>query len=106
MGQIRLGESLPKLQKNLLGWIIAGKSSIVENNSNMVCNIVNGDNTENINRLEDFVNKFCELEELPNRHIKVSEEHLQCEAYYKKNLRLLKSGRFEVKLPLRKILRF
>ncbi|XP_075162510.1 uncharacterized protein LOC142235137 [Haematobia irritans] len=101
VGQIKLGNSMPKLQKTILGWIVAGKAHVPNNTKFACCNVVEDSSTEEVDNLDRFVHKFWDLEELPVSSKKLNDEHLRCENHFKAHLKILNCGRFEVKLPFK-----
>ena len=98
VGQIKNSPSIPTLQKTLLGWIVSGKykSKNLINNS---CHLSTLNESES--SLDSIVQKFWELEEIPQEATVRSIEHQQCEEHFTKSIRQLPSGRFEVALPFK-----
>ncbi|XP_055904404.1 uncharacterized protein LOC129940170 [Eupeodes corollae] len=97
VGQIKLGKHLPILQKTLLGWIVSGKYSSSFDSSTKTCCL----STEEIS-LNQYVEKFWELEEVNGRKSKWTEEQIQCEEEFNKTIEEIDTGRLMVKLPFKK----
>ncbi|XP_065361988.1 uncharacterized protein LOC135955564 [Calliphora vicina] len=100
VGQIKLGPSLPTLQKTLLGWIVSGKcESDSPENVSKICNVVTESHYSD-DTLDSVVRRFWELEEIPQRSL-LTEEQKNCEEHYNANTLRLPNGRFQVKLPFK-----
>ena len=98
IGQIKLGNLLPTIQKTLLGWVISGKISINDNPNSIACNLASTSDSDLA--LNDLVQQFWKLEEIPKRTL-YSAENLACEKHFSDNVRRLPNGKFEVKLPFK-----
>lgn len=112
-----LGKNLPTLQNTKFGWIIAGtvpKSACSNNNSfifnnpsyasidnenNNVSMLVNSSEPIPTN-LDNLVEKFWSLEEVPQTKIIKPEDELS-EDIFIKTTQILDSGRYQVDLPLK-----
>ncbi|KAH8292663.1 hypothetical protein KR054_008822, partial [Drosophila jambulina] len=86
VGQIRQGPDYPTLQKTLLGWVVSGRFSCSE---------------EPLVSIDNTLQKFWSLKELPSPKKILSPEHKLCEDHYRKTTQVLPSGRFEVRLPFK-----
>ncbi|KAH8292646.1 hypothetical protein KR054_004088, partial [Drosophila jambulina] len=98
VGQIRQGPDYPTLQKTLLGWVVSGryKSAVPKQVVNSLsCS------EEPLISIDNTLQKFWSLEELPSPKKILSPEHKLCEDHYRKTTQVLPSGRFEVRLPFK-----
>ncbi|XP_018399905.1 PREDICTED: uncharacterized protein LOC108777491 [Cyphomyrmex costatus] len=91
IGQIKLNSCSTMLQKTKFGWIVSGKIKSLEPLTTSLCHISRG-------TLDDAVQRFWEIEELPAKRI-LSPEDEKCEQHYKETFKRLSSGRFSVRLP-------
>lgn len=99
VGQIKSGPNVPIIQKTLFGWVVSGKYNQPADPKSNFCHLNTiGDNESSLNKL---VQKFWELEEVPNGANVLSTEQQQCEENFLKSVRRLPSGRFEVALPFK-----
>ncbi|XP_017474307.1 PREDICTED: uncharacterized protein LOC108364935 [Rhagoletis zephyria] len=99
VGQIRLAESMPILQKTKLGWIVSGATAY--NAAKLSCltaidMALTNDSDVELNKL---VERFWEVETCKESSPKTTAEEDLCEAHFLKNYRRLKSGEFSVRLP-------
>ncbi|KAJ8920538.1 hypothetical protein NQ315_005407 [Exocentrus adspersus] len=99
VGQIKLGNNYPIMQKTKLGWVIAGTmppSQPLEASAKTrrVCNLVTGIN------LQDQLERFWRIEEGPSQE-NVSKEDYECQENFLNTTRRDEQGRFIVTLPLR-----
>ncbi|KAK9696385.1 hypothetical protein QE152_g31923 [Popillia japonica] len=94
IGQIKLGDSKPILQKTKLGWLISGALVDCQLRNKISCNL--SINTEVLNKLE----KFWKIEELPDSEY-YSKEELSCENHFETTFKREQDGRFIVSLPLK-----
>ena len=98
VGQIRLGDNLPILQKTQLGWIVSGKcQSTYKSPSNVLCSF--NDHQENIN---ENIEMFWKLEAVVGVRKSISEDQKLCLEHFKTNTLVYEDGRIVVKLPLKK----
>ncbi|XP_045463807.1 uncharacterized protein LOC123673366 [Harmonia axyridis] len=96
IGQIKLGNGQPILQKTKLGWILSGPiQTKKQTNPEYQCNL-------SINTLElnEQLCKFWEIEQCPEVKY-VSEEENACETHFKQNITHRPDGHFSVSLPLK-----
>lgn len=100
-GQIRLGNNLPVLQNSKCGWILAGPIPIIRPPSSVPNRENNCFFTTNA-ALHNQLEKFWQLENINNSHVKLSNEELECEDHFRKNLHQKPDGRYIVKMPLKK----
>lgn len=92
VGQIKLASGSIVLQKTRFGWVVSGRVDSLEPSST-VCHFSQS--------LEDSVQKFWEIEDLPVNKI-LSPEEEACENHYKQTVNRLPSGRYTVRLPFNK----
>ncbi|XP_075150750.1 uncharacterized protein LOC142224854 [Haematobia irritans] len=101
VGRIHLRDDLPRLHKTLLGWIVAGKSkenvTSLPKIGNVSVNKVQMD-TDYVNTL---VEKFWQMEQIPNNTVFLTEEELQCEQIFNENIKRDNNGRFITKIPFK-----
>lgn len=99
VGQIRLGENLPTLQKTLLGWIVSGKYSTQKSvsSSRSTYTITENDSNELCKNVE----KLWQLEKVEGKRQTMSLEQQHCEQHFVKNVSVQEDGRIMVKLPLK-----
>ena len=91
VGQIKLGNRKPILQKSRLGWILSGPlMSEFVTSRNLLCNV-----SLNLNQQ---IEKFWTLEECVARSI-YSVEQQECEEYFIKTIKRDESGKFIVNIP-------
>ncbi|CAK9834523.1 hypothetical protein ANTRET_LOCUS11040 [Anthophora retusa] len=92
VGQIKLCDNSVILQKTRLGWIVTGEVSLFNNQSNKIrsCYLTT--------TLEDQLNKFWEIEELPTKK-HLSNHELACETHFTQHVDRNSDGRFIVRLP-------
>ncbi|XP_055911761.1 uncharacterized protein LOC129945849 [Eupeodes corollae] len=97
VGQIKLGPEMPLLQNTHLGWIVSGRYKQRSGNlRNNCCFSVSDDN------LNEFVERFWELETVSGQKSKWTEEQTECEELFNKSIEELPSGRLMLKLPFKK----
>ncbi|XP_055386622.1 uncharacterized protein LOC129615436 [Condylostylus longicornis] len=90
-GQLKLGANLPILQKTVFGWMILGKVT-QQNQTNNFVGITNI-------QLNEQLNKFWEIEKIPEKRIMNASEK-RCEEYFKNTVYREESGHFVVSLPI------
>lgn len=97
IGQIKLGNGQPILQKTKLGWILSGPISFKNSGDrkSIHCNISLDDNF-----LNDQLSKFWEIENICDTKF-LSDEENACEAHFKQNTVCRADGHFSVSLPLK-----
>lgn len=88
VGQIKLYSGEIVLQKTRLGWIVARKSKTLNSLSSYHCCISQ-------TKLEESVQRFWEVEELPVKRI-LSPIEEACEQHYKQTSERLSSGRYSL----------
>ncbi|XP_072400311.1 uncharacterized protein [Diabrotica undecimpunctata] len=101
-GIVRLGKNLPVLQNTFFGWIVAGsvphnhlqnkRVSLFTQTSNVI--------SENTSSLNSLLPKFWEMEEIPTKKLLTPTEEI-AELDFKKNFKILETGRFQVNLPIK-----
>ncbi|XP_066600991.1 uncharacterized protein [Prorops nasuta] len=92
LGQINLSMNNNDfyLQKTRLGWLVAGSVNM-RYDAKQICNLTN---------LENLINRFWTIEELPEHESRTVEE-IQCEEHYTKTVSREINGRYTVRLPFR-----
>ncbi|XP_011706472.1 PREDICTED: uncharacterized protein LOC105461663, partial [Wasmannia auropunctata] len=95
VGQIKLGNGKPVLQKTLLGWIVAGKLDVPRNNPLSASCFLSC-----IQELNDTLGKFWQIENVLD-DVKLPVEFEHCEEHFKKTYKRNPQGRFIIKLPLK-----
>ncbi|KAG5872799.1 hypothetical protein JTB14_014638 [Gonioctena quinquepunctata] len=88
IGQVKLGDGLPTLQKTKLGWLVSGPLYAKQQNfTTRYCGL------SMRNSLDSQVAKFWELEDYPKKRF-FSDEEEYCEKYFKDTLCQNEEGRF------------
>lgn len=97
VGQIKLGNGQPIIQKTKLGWILSGPVHFKcwKKQKTTNCNLSNDDTT-----LSEQLSKFWEVENCPNTTF-LSDEENTCEIHFKQNTVRRPDGHFSVSLPLK-----
>lgn len=95
IGQIKLGNGLPILQKSKLGWIISGP---IHNQSQTYFSHHCCTSTTD---LESQLARFWELEDYPRTRF-LSSEEASCEEHFKNTLSRHSCGRFIVHIPFKR----
>lgn len=94
IGQIRLGDNMPTLQKTRLGWIVSGNYD--SSNSRSTClNIntnTNSDNIDDTNSLNQLLKCFWEMESCEPPSQTKSPEEVDCENSFVRTHIRLSSG--------------
>lgn len=106
VGQIKLGTDLPVLQKSVFGWLVTGKLPLRQEKSKKSpytrCFFLNSTSNDSVDRnLNQQIEKFWLIEEIPNEKPILSKEEQECEDNFVKTTTRDESGRFVVKLPLK-----
>ena len=100
VGQIKPGPNLPIIQKTSLGWIVSGKCNKTVDSRVQVCHVSN--HIGNEDTIESIVQRFWELEAIPNEDkVVLTKEQQQCEEHFRTTVCQLKSGRLQVSLPFK-----
>lgn len=98
VGQIKLGENSPVLQKSKLGWIVSGKVAeqlhSSRNNLTIMCNLSKRD------EIDRQLSRFWEIEECTSGKPH-SPEEIACEKHFVDTFSRLADGRFVVEMPLK-----
>ncbi|XP_036346890.1 uncharacterized protein LOC118756221 [Rhagoletis pomonella] len=94
VGNIRLGDNLPTLQKTLFGWIVSGKCSAPRQPISNPSHCAAISTIDNINR---NVEKLWQLEEVNSKRQHLTSEEYQCETHFLKTV-TKSNGRLMVKL--------
>ncbi|XP_057671252.1 uncharacterized protein LOC130902982 [Diorhabda carinulata] len=97
-GQISLGKGRPILQNTELGWIVAGTISCpsINNRNFSVCNL-----SRSMNNLENGLEKFWLIEEIPSLKNNYTEEENEVESHFQQTYSRDNYGNFIVRLPFR-----
>lgn len=74
VGQICLGDNLPKLHKTVLGWIVAGKNIETELSVPKVYNLLVRNDYAEEEDLNNMVERFWRIEEINNKSSLLTEE--------------------------------
>lgn len=93
VGQIRLGNSMPILQKTRFGWIVSGPLPLSYSYITQ-CNFSQ-------NALSENLSKFWEIEENFNSKVLYSDEEKRCEEHFISTYQRNHDGRFVVSIPLK-----
>ena len=85
------------LQETIFGWVISG-GLISRKNDLRVHSVLLG----KIEKLDETLQSFWEVEDIPSE-VALSEEENYCEEYFTKTQKRLSSGRYQVRLPFKPI---
>ncbi|XP_037932588.1 uncharacterized protein LOC119667370 [Teleopsis dalmanni] len=96
VGQIKLGENLPTLQKTLFGWIISGKHCSTKDSKIVSSHCVVSLDTINAN-----LERLWQIEEPVHPPSVWSVEEQQCETNFQKTVALSNDGRIMTRLPFK-----
>ena len=96
VGKLSLASNNVVMQKTHLGWILGEKIPGVKFSNISTCNL-------SLNLLHNKISEFWEIENGPHDKTLSNEENECGEHYIKNTSRNPKSGRYIVKLPLKKI---
>ncbi|XP_072400609.1 uncharacterized protein [Diabrotica undecimpunctata] len=94
VGQIKLSEFQPILQKTLLGWILAGPMQNLQTFNSTMCNL-------NVVDIQNQLEKFWAVEEIPQEKQALSVGELECERMFVENTKREKDGKFIVRIPFK-----
>lgn len=99
VGQIRLGENLPTVQKTVLGWVVSGKykSNQSSNQQSSLC-LFEKSNDD----IGHHIELLWKLESVDSVRQTMSTEQQACEKHFKNNVLIQDDGRIIVRLPLKK----
>ncbi|XP_031339663.1 uncharacterized protein LOC116168131 [Photinus pyralis] len=93
IGQIKLPNNQPYLQKTKLGWVIGGELGIPSQNIRSSCNF-------STTQLENQLAKFWEIEAVESI-AGLTKQEIQCEEHFKRSYSRNSEGRFIVRLPFK-----
>ncbi|KAF8777969.1 hypothetical protein HNY73_014746 [Argiope bruennichi] len=99
-GKISGSEGQPIAQSTIFGWVVAGqirRDSI--SSSYIQSHLISVENDYNI---DSVLQKFWQMEELPDKKFLMSDEEEFCENHFKSTCRINYQGRFVVRLPVYK----
>ncbi|XP_041633394.1 uncharacterized protein [Drosophila kikkawai] len=99
VGQIKLSDGLPLLQKTRLGWVVTGGGSAPRQSAALAVQATAGTLVGDDARLESVVRKFWEVENVGESGSQRTKEELDCEAHFNANFTRLPSGEYSVRLP-------
>lgn len=100
VGQIKLRNNLPLLQKSLLGWLVVGECNNVSSNSLNI--VMENTGKEDTSKLMNLVENFWKGEEVSlDMPTPFSREEQICENLFVSTTRRTTCGRFIVRLPFR-----
>ncbi|XP_058840688.1 uncharacterized protein LOC131696164, partial [Topomyia yanbarensis] len=97
-GQIQLGDKLPVLQETTLGWVVSG--AVTGRSPYRQYKGCHKALSDPDHQLEQLIQRFWELEEIP-LSTKLSSEEELCEQHYQQTTTRDISGRYVVRLPFR-----
>ncbi|XP_075163153.1 uncharacterized protein LOC142235779 [Haematobia irritans] len=101
VGQIKLADHLPILQKSLLGWIVVGDCNTDSEVTSLVAS--NGIRDDD-GKLRELVERFWYCEELSPEFVSpLSLDDQMCEDIFISTVQRSQSGRFIVRLPFREL---
>ncbi|XP_036346956.1 uncharacterized protein LOC118756292, partial [Rhagoletis pomonella] len=95
VGQIKLGDNLPVLQKTLLGWVVSGRYQSNSNNIRSLCMVACND------ELDKKLEQLWRLEEVTSVGDMWTREEHSCERLYTNTVSRSQTGRIIVKLPFK-----
>ncbi|XP_064553360.1 uncharacterized protein LOC135438811 isoform X1 [Drosophila montana] len=98
IGQIRMADNLPTLQKTKLGWIASGGLSRVHNKHTSLSALYKEPNPWE-DPLSDIVKRFWEVDNCCGTTPALSDEDALCEQLFLQGYTRLKSGQYSVRLP-------
>ncbi|XP_037931454.1 uncharacterized protein LOC119666243 [Teleopsis dalmanni] len=101
IGQIRLAPQLPVLQKTLFGWVVSGGNQHSSISSSLATFKKSSTPDDRYHSLDLQVRKFWELESCFDPVIKITKEHLDCQAHFQAHFSRLVTGEYSVRLPLK-----
>nr|XP_041632379.1 uncharacterized protein LOC121502737 [Drosophila kikkawai] len=99
VGQIKLSDGLPLLQKTRLGWVVIGGGSAPRQSAALAVQSIAGTLVGDDPGLESVVRKFWEVENVGESGSQRTKEELDCEAHFNANFTRLPSGEYSVRLP-------
>ncbi|XP_041449602.1 uncharacterized protein LOC121404353 [Drosophila obscura] len=100
VGQIKLIDGLPLLQKTRLGWIVSGGGQRVSSSS-LSATQNSPDSEDRMNaRLDRTLRMFWEVENCAEASLSTKEE-VDCEVHFVSHFSRLPSGEYSVRLPLK-----
>lgn len=97
IGQLRLGDSLPCLQKTLLGWVVSGR---YKPSTNSMC-IIPSSLLLSEEKIDKQLENLWKLDDLESKPTKLTPDHLKCEEFYIQTVKQTTTGRVMVRLPLK-----
>ncbi|XP_031348317.1 uncharacterized protein LOC116174520 [Photinus pyralis] len=95
VGQHQLGTGKPTLHKTKLGWVISGNLSPNEGQIKRTLAYLS------LNKLQDEVSKFWEINECIERVSHLSAEEKYCEKMFNETTQRATNGKFIVRIPLK-----
>ncbi|XP_037826671.1 uncharacterized protein LOC119614626 [Lucilia sericata] len=98
VGQFRIGDNMPILQKTQLGWIVAGGGTPSSNTFSLATAHTNDHETKT-ELLVDVVKSFWEIENNFENNSKLSTDDEFCEHHFQQNIFRLHSGQYSISLP-------
>ncbi|KAH8368774.1 hypothetical protein KR200_000657, partial [Drosophila serrata] len=100
VGQIRLADHLPSLQKTRLGWVVSGGiSSPAHKHSSLPALSVEHDVQLEPESLPDLVKRFWEIDSYCGSSSAPTDEDALCENLFAQSYSRLESGQYSVRLP-------
>lgn len=95
VGQIKLGNNLPILQKTLLGWVVSGRYQTSTNTYSTNCLLACDD------AIGKGLERLWQIEEVATTANVYTPEQHNCEKFYNDTVTRSPSGRIVVKLPFK-----
>lgn len=95
VGQIKMGDNLPSLQKTVFGWVAVGK--YIENQTSKVKSTFALFNTKQT--IDRHLERLWELDNTTTLQSQLSTEHQLCQTIFDKTVQQNDEGRIVVKLP-------
>ncbi|XP_017463103.1 PREDICTED: uncharacterized protein LOC108356507 [Rhagoletis zephyria] len=103
VGQIKLLNGVPRLQKTVFGWVVSGSTQIVEGDrvraQSLVSDVVVTEQQDE--KLNSLVERFWEMEQLSTKSTFLTDEEAECERIFRESVRRDDSGKFVVKIPFK-----
>ncbi|XP_058983187.1 uncharacterized protein LOC131804373 [Musca domestica] len=101
VGQIKLGENLPTLQKTLLGWIVSGKYTSQMAISSQRSNYSIVQHKDIFQEINKNIEMLWKIDVVESKCQNMSREQKVCEDHFVKNASVQSDGRLMVRLPFK-----
>ncbi|XP_055922803.1 uncharacterized protein LOC129953587 [Eupeodes corollae] len=99
IGQIKLEEKIT-IQKTLFGWVVSGSHELSNAKTSTVC-LLGSERQSKDENLNEFVEKFWEIENYPTASKLLKPEEIKCEEHFLKTTKKNSEGRFVVSFPFK-----